>query len=114
MDSALVESRDFWRGVFDGDGSLGIYKRPKNPSLSFPQFRLVGRRILLEYFLTFFKERGVRGLSVRPHKSIFVVGTTCGPAVKITSLLYADAATSLRRKAEMAARIIVDRTARLA
>ncbi|NJP30536.1 hypothetical protein [Micromonospora thermarum] len=101
-----MASRDFWRGVVDGDGSIGIYRRPRSIAATMPQFRLVGQRRVLEAFLGFLRTRGIVGLSVRPHKSIFTVGTTCGPAERIVALLYADATVALSRKAETAERII--------
>ncbi|WFE32869.1 helix-turn-helix domain-containing protein [Micromonospora sp. WMMD975] len=106
LDERLVASRDFWRGVVDGDGSLGIYQRPAPSTASLAQLRVVGRRHLLESFVAFLECEGIVGLSVRPHQSIFSVGTTCGPAERIAKLLYEDAGTALARKAEIAARMI--------
>ncbi|MEU9739976.1 hypothetical protein AB0E12_12395 [Micromonospora chersina] len=106
IDERLVASRDFWRGVVDGDGSLGIYRRPAPSTRSFAQFRVVGRRHVMDAFVAFLECEGITGLSVRPHRSIFTVGTTCGPAERIAALLYAGAATALARKAETAARMI--------
>ncbi|GAA3747248.1 hypothetical protein GCM10022379_15290 [Micromonospora maritima] len=106
VDERLVESRDFWRGVVDGDGSLGIYRRPAPSTSLLSQFRVVGRRHLLEAFVRFLEREGIMGLSVRPHRSIFTVGTTCGPAERIAELLYRDAVTALARKAEIAARMM--------
>lgn len=102
VDERLTGSRDFWRGVVDGDGSLGIYRRSKTRTSSFPQFRLVGSRRLLESFVEFLQDNGIHGLSVRPHKAIYAVGTTCRPAVRIVGLLYADAIPALPRKAVIA------------
>ncbi len=59
---------------------------------------------MLAAFLSFLKTQGIVGLSVRPHKSISTVGTTCGPAERIVTLLYADATVALSRKAEIANR----------
>jgi hypothetical protein len=105
MDIRLIFSRHFWRGVVDGDGSIGAYasgsaKVPK------PQFRLYGREALVTHFLDFLVINGVAGLSVRPHKSIFTMGTAGAPAVQIIELLYADAPQALPRKAEAARRIL--------
>ncbi|MFV2112158.1 hypothetical protein ACFHW0_07420 [Micromonospora sp. LOL_025] len=105
-DARLVQSRDFWRGVVDGDGSMGLYRRSRTAPATMPQFRLVGRRHVLEEFLGFLRAQGIIGLSVRPHKSIHTVGTTCGPAEKIVALLYRDASIALLRKAETAERIL--------
>ncbi|MEV0324998.1 hypothetical protein AB0H63_00915 [Micromonospora echinospora] len=102
----LNESRDFWRGVVDGDGSLGIYRRPGPSSSTFAQFRLVGSRRLLDCFAAFLQRHGISGLSVRPHKTIFTIGTTCGPAEKIVTVLYSGAVAALPRKAAIAAKIM--------
>ncbi|MET8251309.1 hypothetical protein [Micromonospora sp. NPDC005197] len=104
----LDESRDFWRGVVDGDGSIGSYRRPKPSESTFSQFRLVGSKRLLEPFVTFLRRHDINGLSVRPHKTIYTIGTTCGPAERIVALLYAEATVALARKAE-AAKIMLGR-----
>lgn len=107
IDPELAGSRHFWRGVADGDGSLGCYrKRPgSEPSA---QFRLCGERRALLAFTDFLREEGSTGanLTVRPHKSIYSVGTTGWSAARIVQLLYADAPVALDRKAEMARLII--------
>lgn len=98
----LVRSRHFWRGVTDGDGSIGAYpSSARSPRLR-PQFRLVGRRRRLEQFVQFLEDYNVVGLSVRPHKSIYSVGTTAGPARRIIEILYANSSVALARKASMA------------
>jgi hypothetical protein len=102
----LDESRDFWRGVVDGDGSIGIYRRPAPRASAFPQFRLVGSKRLLEAFAAFLLRHEIASLSVRPHKTIYTIGTTCGPAKRIVTLLYAEAASALPRKALIAAKIM--------
>jgi len=103
----LVTSRHFWRGLVDGDGSIGCY--PKRPGgAPSPQFRLCGERRMLSAFLSFLRTDGTTGanLSVRPHKSIHGIGTTGQTAVRIIELLYEDAAVALDRKASTARLII--------
>ncbi|MFG3422219.1 hypothetical protein [Micromonospora sp. NPDC048063] len=39
INARLVESRDFWRGVVDGDGSVGVYRRSRSAPATMPQFR---------------------------------------------------------------------------
>jgi hypothetical protein len=103
----LAASRHFWRGLVDGDGSLGRYaKRPgSEPSA---QFRLCGEGRALLAFTKFLREDGSTGarLTVRPHKSIYSVGTTGWSAARIVELLYEDAPVALDRKAETARLII--------
>ncbi|MEU1746861.1 hypothetical protein ACPXB5_07600 [Micromonospora arida] len=105
LNDRLTESRDFWRGVVDGDGSIGKYRRPSPRQSTFSQFRLVGSKRLLDSFAAFLQKNDIEGLSVRPHKTIYTIGTTCGPAEKIVALLYAEAEIALARKAEMAKKI---------
>ncbi|GIJ50798.1 hypothetical protein Val02_76840 [Virgisporangium aliadipatigenens] len=109
ISTRLFFSRDFWRGVVDGDGSIGAY-RVGNAEALRPQFRLCGREALLTHFLDFLDVHGIVGLSVRPHKSIFNVGTNSGPAAEIIELLYVGAVVALPRKAEMAWRILNEAT----
>jgi hypothetical protein len=101
----LAASSDFWRGVVDGDGSIGSYGRPGSLRAQ-PQIRLVGQRRLLEAFREFLAIHGIKGLSVRPHKSIFNIGTTGRPARRIIELLYRDASVALARKADRAAQVL--------
>jgi hypothetical protein len=103
----LVASRHFWRGVVDGDGSVGCY--PKRPgAVPSPQFRLCGEQRMLSAFIGFLHADGTTGanLSVRPHKSIYSIGTTGRTAVRIMKLLYEDAPVALDRKADAVRRII--------
>ncbi|MET8353519.1 hypothetical protein [Micromonospora sp. NPDC005206] len=106
LSDGLTESRDFWRGVVDGDGSIGKYRRPSPSQSTFSQFRLVGSKRLLDSFAAFLQRNDIGRLSVRPHKTIYTIGTTCGPAEKIVALLYAEAEVALARKAEIAKNIL--------
>ncbi|MEU7850062.1 hypothetical protein AB0B69_21880 [Micromonospora parva] len=106
LDDLLTKSRDFWRGVVDGDGSIAKYRRPTPSKSTFSQFRLVGSKRLLDSFAVFLQENDIDGLSVHPHKTIYTIGTTCGPAERIVALLYAEAEVALARKAEMAKKIL--------
>jgi hypothetical protein len=103
----LVASRHFWRGLVDGDGSIGCY--PKRPgAVPSPQFRVYGEQRMLLAFISFLRMDGTTGanLSVRPHKSIYIIGTTGQTAVRIMELLYEDAPVALDRKAD-AVRLII-------
>jgi hypothetical protein len=102
VDSDLAGSRHFWRGVVDGNGSLGNYFVNSTSARKRPRLRLVGSQRLLEAFNGFLTSHGITGLAVHPHKSIYSIGTTAGPAVRIIDLLYRDAPTALDRKAARA------------
>jgi transposase len=96
----LIQSRDFWRGVVDGDGSLGILET------GYAYFGVVGSRRLLEAFMSFLKsnELGAR-MTIRADKTIFQVATAGHTAEKIVVFLYRDATVALDRKAASAAKI---------
>jgi hypothetical protein len=96
VDSRLAQSRDFWRGVMDGDGHVGLH-------VGQAQVRLCGSHRLLSAYTDFVARTratpGSRPLTVRPHKSIYQVSATCATAERIAGLLYTEAATALDRKA---------------
>lgn len=108
IDSTLVRSRDFWRGLVDGDGSLG------HLSSGYAHFELVGSHRLLEAFLGFLQGNGLGGrMTIRPDKTIFQVATAGHIAERIVSFLYKDATVALDRKAASAAGIAAVRKARI-
>jgi hypothetical protein len=88
----LIASRDFWRGLVDGDGYIGW-----NPER--PRIGLCGGRILMEQFLVFVQTLGVAPLAtVRQRKKLFIVGFTKQTATQIIATLYTFANISLDRK----------------
>lgn len=95
----LSRSKDFWRGVIDGDGCLGIYRDEA-------RLELVGSLFVVTAFARFVR-RLVPRCKAQPRQRgrIFVLSLSCGPAVKVTRVLYQDAATALPRKAALATRI---------
>ena len=108
IEATLVGSRDFWRGVTDGDGSLGILET------GYTYFSLVGSRRLLEAFLLFLRNNDLAAkMTIRPDKTIFQIATAGYTAEKIVHFLYANADVTLDRKAVIAAKIMAIREARL-
>ena len=108
ISATLVESRDFWRGVADGDGSLGIL------ATGYAHFSLVGSRRLLEAFMIFLRSNDLAAkMTIRPDKTIFQVATAGYTAEKIVCFLYNNADVALDRKAAAAAKILAARDARL-
>jgi hypothetical protein len=95
---ALVDSRDYWRGVVDGDGTLCTAADGRRI------LSLVGSRWICEEFLAFCQGRGA-GLrrTVRPHKSIYSVHLSGRDAELIARELYRNADLALARKAATAA-----------
>ena len=108
IDDTLIWSRDFWRGVMDGDGSLGIL------ASGYAYFGLVGSRRLLEAFLLFLKSNGLGArMTIRPDKTIFQIATAGYIAEKIVVFLYRNATVALDRKAASAAKIATMRDVHL-
>lgn len=92
--------KHFWRGVFDGDGSICRKK-------DFMHVSLNGNRSTIEAFQDFLRQHGIEGGSVSKHYSIFKYGTTGTklPA-SIFSLLFDNAAVFLDRKMELGQTLI--------
>ncbi len=96
---ALRSSRDFWRGVCDGDGSL-YFDKTGRPWVSFIGYPgLMGQ--LAEYLSP------VIGFSpnVKPVKNcslVFTLKTSCIQAIKVADHLYSNPCESLARKLIMA------------
>lgn len=100
VDPELAASRDFWRGVVDGDGTVSV-------SCGIPQVKALGTRWLLSAFVDFLGPvSSSRPLNVRPARSIYVVSTSYQTAVKVVDRLYVGATVALDRKAAMAERIL--------
>jgi hypothetical protein len=103
----LTNSRHFWRGVVDGDGSLGV------TSKGFPEFQVVGSRRVMDAFLDFLRrEAAAARMTVRPSKSIYTVATAGHTATRVIRLLYGDASVGLERKANIARAILEADTTR--
>ncbi len=107
VNPALAESRDFWRGCVDGDGTAGI-------SCGIPQLKLVGSHWLLSAFVDFLPVSSRRPLNVRPARNIYVVSTSYATAEKVVERLYAEASVALDRKAAAVAEILSVRKKALA
>jgi hypothetical protein len=91
----------YWRGMIDGDGSLGVAKSGQ------PWIGLVGSESTCWGFSDFVHLISSHRLAVRRHKTIWEVSTH-GPHIvrRIVGELYQGASVALDRKAERAARIL--------
>lgn len=96
----LVESRDFWRGVVDGDGHLSYYNGARNlyclgslPLMT--QFLAWTRTILPEH-----------KASIQPKVNIFKVRFYGDNAAQLIRTLYEGAEVSLERKERIAQQVI--------
>ncbi|HTT74203.1 MAG TPA: hypothetical protein VMG99_08725 [Thermoplasmata archaeon] len=98
----LEQSRDFWRGVVDGDGSVGVQVTGRSKGV--PWLALAGSPGLLEQFVHFVHREepdSTQVPSIRPNG--LAVLTYRGPmACRILRRLYAGAAVALPRKLEAA------------
>jgi hypothetical protein len=101
IDPQLVASRHFWRGLVDGDGSLGIYRNGRSAIL-----QLVGEYRYLAAFNEFLISQRLAPRSIGHDKSIFQVRAQGSSAEPIVDLLYRDAPTALDRKAVIAQQIM--------
>ncbi len=94
---ALLNDRDYWRGVIDGDGSLCVGADGRR------FLTLVGSQPICSQWLAFAQtcEVGQR-VNVRPHKRIFSVHLSGRQAEVMARVLYRDAVLALPRKLEVA------------
>jgi hypothetical protein len=92
----LADDRHFWRGVVDGDGWIGLAKRPVADNA---RLDLVGSKPLMTQFASFVSAvRPSANISPRVHKSIYRVGLSGGTARAIIRHLYTEAEIGLDRK----------------
>lgn len=92
----LATSRDFWRGMVDGDGSV-LLERWANDR---PLLILNGCAGLLDQFASFLEP--ILGYRTTIHKGngkSFAVRLSSGPAERVAHILYEDAVIALPRKA---------------
>jgi hypothetical protein len=98
----LEKDRDFWRGVVDGDGTLGLYGTPESP-----QIRLAGSRALVSQFSSFMRALSTRcKCNIYPQSSIFVTYAVGCDACTVVSMLYKGASVSLDRKVKKVDEIV--------
>lgn len=90
----LVESKDFWRGCVDGDGSIGAYG-------GYPRINLCGHTPMLEKFRDWLATQGFSTFNLnRTTSGIFIIVTSGEQAIKMIDLLYSNAVVFLDRKME--------------
>lgn len=97
--------RHFWRGVVDGDGSLGYTYRRNIYEVS---LRVVGGKDLIEQFLSWSRPvtGGIHGVSKLSNKLYQTKIASKSGVDSIVKLLYTDAAVALPRKQEKAQEIL--------
>ncbi|HEX8177850.1 MAG TPA: hypothetical protein VF543_22365 [Pyrinomonadaceae bacterium] len=102
----LENDRHFWRGVIDGDGSLGVRKQ-KGRRTSSPRLTLVGSHDLMQQFIEFAK-RNAPGNQVKVccYDGLYRVDLTGIYAIQICKVVYQGSKVSISRKLETANSII--------
>ncbi|MGA2425659.1 MAG: hypothetical protein ABSG07_16770 [Terriglobales bacterium] len=103
----LLQNRDFWRGVVDGDGSVLIV--PRNDGRQpHPVLQLVGSRQIVFGFLNFVNKLHLTKINPKyvAAQHIWRVKFTYHAARKAIHALYSDASTSLARKKVVADRVL--------
>jgi hypothetical protein len=109
----VTGNRHFWRGVVDGDGSMGAY--PTGHSNLYPALSLVGARPLVGQFLEFAKTVSPGcAATVRPHRSIWGVSLVGSHGYRLIAHLYGDCSVALKRKALLAGQIVEQFSSRYA
>lgn len=104
VDPRLSDNRHFWRGVVDGDGSIGK-KKNRTSMISF--MNLCGTRDVCIAFRNFVNRRcgALSNASVRKHGQsdhLFTIETNGSKAEAIIGLLYDFSNIGLSRKLELA------------
>lgn len=100
----LSFSRDFWRGLIDADGTVGIYNGR-------PVLKLVGSKAVTSSFLEYVKTVvSETKASVRPASSIYQVVITGRLAVKLMDHIYHVNCLSMDRKYNKARYIIENKS----
>lgn len=97
---SLKHSRDFWRGVIDGDGSLQAGKWYLDKGMR-RILSLCGTEATCEGFKEFVLENGIiTKASVRkiPNESTWVISYDSSVAEKVAELLYKDSIIYMERK----------------
>lgn len=106
---ALAHDRHFWRGVVDGDGTVGLNANGK------PYLSLCGTRRLMEQFLTFVRCVDPKvTATVQPASAgiCFTLRVNCTAAQHVVRELYRGRVTALSRKAVAAERVLLWRATR--
>ncbi len=97
--AALVQSADFWRGMVDGDGTVGSPRRSANCPARRPILRLVGGQTIMSRFAEFLSPLIAPHVpSIRPQGKIFRIVLTGITAAKALTAIYPPNCFGLPRK----------------
>lgn len=96
----LENDRDLWRGVIDGDGSIGIYQNR-------PTIQLTGSLHVCLQFKAFLENQlDLPMPNVAPYKNSYKFSVSNHRADGAIRLLYENCTVALDRKREIAKRIL--------
>lgn len=104
----LADNRHFWRGVIDGDGSLGYRTRRKATHSQSPLLQINGSEPLMRQFEAY--ARHVTGTSAKAHTGnrCWSLALHAGAAAEMISHLYTDCAVALPRKWALAHELLCE------
>lgn len=105
LDPFLATSRDFWRGVIDGDGCVGV-RKPGRGTKPVPSLELVGHADQLVQFSDYVKRLHPSAAAiVHPHKGIHRVRLSGLGSAVVAKELYRPGDVALDRKAAVATQV---------
>jgi hypothetical protein len=99
IDNTLLLDRDFWRGVIDGDGTVGWHPGTDR-GYAYPYLQLCsGSTVLLNQFRDFIRSYFPHcDTKIHKSKTIWFYRLAGTPAARIAAILYDAAAVALPRK----------------
>lgn len=101
----IENDRDLWRGVMDGDGTLGIYqKKTFNGSTRLvPYISLTGNLYICHQFKAYLEHQiGLPMPRINPNKNSYLFSVSDHRAVRAIKLLYENSTVALDRKLRIA------------
>ncbi len=101
-------SRDFWRGVVDGDGSIWLQRTGPYPNSVFPFMNLCGSLATVRQFKHFLNAHGISSYRIRSNSSVncWRVDVGSSKAYHAINLLYDGCGIALPRKLARAREIL--------
>lgn len=101
----LEHNKDFWRGVVDGDGWVGLAKRRGRQD---PRLNITGSLPLATQWAAFVKTITPTACQPARDRNAWQCGVTGRHAVRVLHALYSDCHVALPRKLQAAQTIIQD------
>ena len=105
----LENNMDLWRGVIDGDGTMGIYRRvtPRGTVRDIPYISLTGSLHVCLQFKAFLENAvGIPMPNIIPYKRSYMFSVSDHRALNSIKLLYEGCTVALERKLIVAQKIM--------